>query len=58
MPFLTVLSLAERSPPERGQRPMQWTDGARNMLLLVGRWVPERPLVPVTERSFAVVTLW
>jgi hypothetical protein len=28
------------------------------MFLVVRRWLPERPLVVVTDRSFAVMTLW
>jgi DDE superfamily endonuclease len=55
--FLTVLAPSERDPQERGQRHKTLTDWARPMLLLVRRWVPERALVVVTDRSFAVITL-
>jgi hypothetical protein len=55
--FMTVLAPSERSHQERSQRHQKLTDWARHMLLVVRRWVPERPLVLVTDRSFAVMTL-
>jgi hypothetical protein len=57
LPFLTVLAPSARDHQERGQRHKQLTDGARQMLLGVRRWVPERALVRVTDSSFAVMTL-
>jgi hypothetical protein len=57
LPFLTVLAPSERYHQERGQRHKKLTDWARQMLLMVRRWVPERPLVLVTDSSFAVITL-
>jgi hypothetical protein len=57
LPFLTVLAPSERDHQERGQRHKQLTDWARQMLLRVRRWVPERSLVLVTDSSFAVMTL-
>lgn len=57
LPFLTVLAPAERYHQEWGQRHKKLTDWARHMLLMVRRWVPERPLVLVTDSSFAVMTL-
>jgi DDE superfamily endonuclease len=57
LPFLTVLAPSERDQQERGQRHQKLTDWARQMLLMVWRWVPERSLVLGTESSFAVMTL-
>jgi hypothetical protein len=57
LPFLTVLAPSERYHQERGQRHKKLTDWARQMLLVVRRWVPERTLVLVTDSSFAVITL-
>jgi hypothetical protein len=57
VPFVTVLAPSERSPQERGKRHKTLTDGMRQMCLVVRRWRPERPLVIVTDRSFAVMTL-
>ena len=57
LPFLTVLAPSERYHGERGQRHKKLTDWARQMFLVVRRWVPERALVVVTDSSFAVITL-
>jgi hypothetical protein len=57
LPFLTVLAPSERYHQKRGQRHKKLTDWARQMLLVVRRWVPERTLVLVTDSSFAVITL-
>jgi hypothetical protein len=57
LPCVTVWAPSEGYHQERGQRPQTLTDGARHMLLVVRRWVPERPLVLGTESRFAVITL-
>jgi DDE superfamily endonuclease len=57
LPFLTVLAPSERYHQECGQRHKKLTDWARQMLLMVRRWAPERSLVLVTDSSFAVITL-
>src|SRR5918992_1402349 len=57
LPFLTVLAPSERYHQERGQRHKQLTDWARQMLLVVRRWGPDRTLVLVTDSRFAVITL-
>jgi hypothetical protein len=57
LPFLTGLAPPARSHEERGQRHQKLTDWARHMLWVVRRWVPERALVVVTDRSVAVITL-
>jgi hypothetical protein len=56
-PFLTVLAPAARYHRGRGPRHKKLTDWARQMLLVVRRWVPERPLVLVPDRRVAVITL-
>jgi hypothetical protein len=57
LPFLPVLAPSERYHQERGQRHKKLTDWARQMLLVVRRWLPERTLVVVTDSSFSVITL-
>jgi hypothetical protein len=57
LPFLTVLAPSERYHQERGQRHKKLPDWARQMCLVVRRWLPERHLVVVTDSSFAVITL-
>jgi hypothetical protein len=59
LPVLTVLAPSARDHQERRQRHQKLTDGARHMRLMVRRWVPERSLVLVPDRRFAVMTwLW
>ena len=57
LPFLTVLAPSERYHQERSQRHKKLTDWARQMLLVVRRWLPERALVVVADSRFAVITL-
>jgi hypothetical protein len=57
LPLLTVLAPSERDHQARGQRHKTLTDWARQMFLAVRRWLPERPLVVVTDSSVAVMTL-
>jgi hypothetical protein len=57
LPFLTVLAPSERYCEQRGLRHKTITDWARQMLLQVRRWLPERPLVVVADRSYAVIEL-
>jgi hypothetical protein len=58
LPVLTVLAPSERHHQKRGQRHKKLTDWARQMLLVVRRWVPERTLVLVTDIRFEVITLF
>ena len=51
LPFLTALAPSERYNQERGRRPKTLTDGARQLLLLVRRWWPDRALSAVADRS-------
>ncbi len=45
LPFLTALAPSERYCRERGRRHKKLTDWARQMMLQVRRWLPERELV-------------
>jgi DDE superfamily endonuclease len=56
-PFLTVLAPSERCAREHGRRHKKLTDWARQILLLVKRWLPDRPLVAVADSSYAAILL-
>jgi hypothetical protein len=56
-PFLSALAPAERYHAERGQRHQAVTEWARQMIVLLRRWLPERPLVVVAAQTSAVLTL-
>jgi hypothetical protein len=57
LPFLTVLAPSERYHQERRQRHKKLPDWARQMLVQIRRWLPQRELVVVADSSFAVLTL-
>ena len=57
LPFLTVLAPSERYHQERGQRHKKLTHWARQMILQVRRWLPDRALVMVADSSFAALEL-
>jgi DDE superfamily endonuclease len=57
LPFLTVLAPSERCARERGGRHKRLTDWARQALLQVARWLPDRRVVAVADSSFAVLEL-
>jgi hypothetical protein len=57
LPFLTALAPSERYCRERGQRHKKLTDWARQIMLQVRRWLPERELVLVAEMGFAALEL-
>ncbi len=57
LPFLTALCPSERYHKERGRRHQKLTERARQMLLLVKRWLPEREVVVVADSSFAALEL-
>lgn len=57
LPFLTVLAPSERYHQERGQRHKTLTDWARQALLLVRRWLPDRALVVVADSTYAALDL-
>lgn len=57
LPFLSVLAPSERYSTERGKRHKKITDWARQMLLLVRRWWPEREIVAVADSAYASLRL-
>jgi hypothetical protein len=57
LPFLTVLAPSERYARQHQQRHKKLTDWARQTLLQVARWLPERRIVAVADSSFAAIQL-
>ena len=57
LPFLTVLAPSRRYHETRGRRHKTITDWARQMLYLLRRWLPERELVVVGDRTYATLRL-
>jgi len=57
LPFLTVLAPSERYARERGLRHKLLTDWARQMLIQVARWLPNRQVIVVADMSYAAIDL-
>jgi hypothetical protein len=57
LPFLTVLAPSERYATQRRRRHKKLTDWARQMILQVRRWLPNRTLVLVADNGYAVLAL-
>ena len=57
LPFLTVLAPSERYARERGRRHKLLTDWARQMLIQVARWLPDRQIIVVADMSYAAIDL-
>ena len=57
LPFLTVLAPSRRCHEARGRRHKTITDGARQMLCVLRRWLPDRELVVVGDRTYATLKL-
>lgn len=57
LPFCTVLAPSERYYTQLKRHPNKLTDRARQMLLMVKRWIPERQIVMVADSSFAALEL-
>ena len=57
LPFLTVLAPSERYHQQRGKKHKKLTDWARQMLLQVKRWLPDRSVIAVGDSSYAVIDL-
>jgi hypothetical protein len=55
LPCLTALAPSERYDAERGWRHKTLTDWARQLLRVVRRWWPERPIIAVTDSSYAAL---
>jgi hypothetical protein len=56
LPFCTALTLSRNYYLRRCRQPCKLADRARQMLLMVRRWLAERPIV-VADNSFAVLEL-
>jgi DDE superfamily endonuclease len=57
LPFLSVLAPSERYNQERGKTHKSLTEWARQMILLVRRWWPDRQLVVVADGAYARLRL-
>jgi len=57
LPFLTVLCPSERYHLGKGLRHKTLTVWARQSLLLIKRWLPDRRVVAVADQSFAALEL-
>lgn len=57
LPFLTILCPSERYHTERGIRHRKLTERARQAILWIWKWLPERELVFVGDSSFAAIDL-
>jgi DDE superfamily endonuclease len=57
LPFCSVLAPSQRYYLNRGRAPCRLADRARQMLLMLKRWLPERSIVVVADSSFAVLDL-
>ena len=55
LPCLTALAPSERYDREQGRRHKALTDWARQLLLVVRRWWPDRPVVAVADCSYAAL---
>ena len=57
LPVLTVLAPSTRYYQQQGRRHKKLTDWARQMIMQLRRWLPQRPLVLVGDNSYAVLDL-
>lgn len=57
LPVLTALAPSARYYESRGRRPQNLTDRAKQVILQVRRWVPQRVLIFVADSSYAVLDL-
>ncbi len=57
LPFLTVLAPSQRYHQQHGKRHKTLPDHARQMIMQLRRWVPERALVVVADSTYAVIEL-
>ena len=55
LPCLTALAPSERYDAERGRRHKTLTAWARQLLRVVRRWWPERPIIAVADSSYAAL---
>ena len=57
LPVLTVLAPSSRYHQRQGRRHKKITDWARQMIMLLRRWLPHRPIVLVGDNGYAVLDL-
>jgi len=57
LPFLTALAPSERHALAQGHRHKLLTDRARQLLLLLARWLPDRRIIAVADSSYAAIEL-
>ena len=57
LPVLTVLPPSTRYYQQQGRRHKKLTDWARQMILQLRRWLPQRPLVLGGDNAYAVLNL-
>jgi hypothetical protein len=57
LPFLTILAPSRRYAETKGRRHKTLTDRARQGILQIKRWQPNRLIVIVADSSFAVIEL-
>jgi hypothetical protein len=57
LPFCTALTPSRNYYLRRRRRPCRLADRARQMLLMMRRWLPDRAIVVVADNSFAVLEL-
>jgi hypothetical protein len=55
LPFLTMLAPSQRYARQHGRRHKKLTDWARQLLILVARWLPERQVIAVADHSYAAI---
>lgn len=55
LPFLAVLCPSERWAAQRGKRYKKLTDWARQMVLQLRRWLPDRELIVVGDNAYAAL---
>ena len=57
LPFMTVLAPSKRYHTDRGRRHKTLTDWARQSILCVSRWLPNRRSIMVGDSAFAALDL-
>jgi hypothetical protein len=57
LPFCTALAPSKNYYLRRNRQPCKLTDRARQMLLMVRRWLPDRAIVVVADNTFSVIEL-
>ncbi|PHN02068.1 IS701 family transposase [Flavilitoribacter nigricans] len=57
LPFLTVLAPSERYHQQRGKAHKKITDWARQMMLQLSRWLPNRLIIIVADSSYSAIDL-